>query len=69
MHRKWTSTAPSVAEYKSESDAELLGFEEALRSLRSIRSEDLISTVRILLRFSVQKHSVSVHSLAWRDTA
>lgn len=60
--------APSDAEYKSKSNAELLCFEQALLSLRSIHSEDMKSTVRILRPLFVQNHIVSVHPSEWRDT-
>lgn len=63
MHKKWFGNGLSDVHPK------ILGFESALKMLRTNRIDAVRSTARIGLPFTVQPNLNGQHNLAWRDNS
>lgn len=67
MHKKWLR--PDAPGGFQTYHPKLIGFESALKAMRSHSSEIIESTARIRLPFPVQTHIDGKFNLAWRDNS
>lgn len=65
MHRKWLQV-DSQDDFKLY-HPKVIGFQNALKTMRMRSSDKIESTARIPLPFAVQTHIYGKHNLAWRE--
>lgn len=67
LHRKWIASNQG-GDHIEAYHPKIVGFQNALKSLRKQASDNVESTVRIPLPFAVQTHIDAKYNLAWRDS-